>query len=165
MNIFVDLDGVLVDLDKGYERETGIPLSEGDKFYNYDHSKFWEEPKKNPTFWRDLPKMQDADLLINYIKNLKNDTFILSASVRDYVDCSTQKREWVDLHTPFSMEYVHIVRRSEKRLFATSKSIANILIDDYEKNIEEWNYHGGIGILHTSSINTINTLQEILRGK
>lgn len=165
MHLFVDLDEVLVNLDKGYEECVGIPMSEADRFFNYDQEKIWEKPKANPTFWRDLPKMKDADLLIDYVTQIDREKFIISAAVRNYPDCSTHKREWVDIHTPFSMEYVHIVRRSEKKLFAVSKGSPNILIDDYLKNIEEWEAHGGIGILHTSSENTINILHDKLKGK
>ena len=37
----------------------------------------------------------------------------------------------------------------------------NILIDDNEKNIEEWNKQGGAGILHTSADSSILELQKL----
>jgi hypothetical protein len=36
-----------------------------------------------------------------------------------------------------------------------------ILIDDREKNIEQWRSKGGIGILHTSASDTIKQLKEL----
>ena len=37
----------------------------------------------------------------------------------------------------------------------------NILIDDYMKNIREWEAAGGIGILHTDASSTINDLKKV----
>ena len=36
-----------------------------------------------------------------------------------------------------------------------------ILIDDMEKNIQQWRDNGGIGILHTSTADTIKQLKEL----
>lgn len=36
-----------------------------------------------------------------------------------------------------------------------------VLIDDSPLNIEQWKAKGGIGILHTSSIDTIHQLQDL----
>ena len=36
-----------------------------------------------------------------------------------------------------------------------------ILIDDRQDTIDRWNANGGIGILHTSTANTIKQLQKL----
>ena len=36
-----------------------------------------------------------------------------------------------------------------------------VLIDDYPKNIREWQRKGGIGILHTSASSTISQLRKL----
>jgi hypothetical protein len=36
-----------------------------------------------------------------------------------------------------------------------------ILIDDRKDTIDSWNANGGIGILHTSTANTIEQLQKV----
>ena len=38
---------------------------------------------------------------------------------------------------------------------------ANLLIDDYEKNVQEWERAGGIGILHKNGPNTIRELKRL----
>ena len=48
--------------------------------------------------------------------------------------------------------------RHEKQLFAGEN---RILIDDLAKTIDEWNAKGGIGILHTSTANTIKELKKL----
>ena len=57
---------------------------------------------------------------------------------------------------------VHVVYRSEKQMYAVSDNLApNILIDDNETNIEEWNKKGGAGIIHTSADESILALQKL----
>ena len=38
---------------------------------------------------------------------------------------------------------------------------SNILVDDYKKNIDEWESAGGVGIHHTSVSRTISELKEL----
>ena len=51
--------------------------------------------------------------------------------------------------------------RSQKQKFATTDGKPNVLIDDYKKNIREWEAKGGIGILHTNVIKTISDLKRL----
>ena len=37
----------------------------------------------------------------------------------------------------------------------------NVLIDDHEKNIKEWESKGGIGVHHISVSNTLNELKRL----
>ena len=48
--------------------------------------------------------------------------------------------------------------QKQKQQLATSESI---LIDDRQINIDQWEDAGGIGILHTSTNNTISQLKEL----
>ena len=56
---------------------------------------------------------------------------------------------------------VNLVKRREKQNFAKVGGMPTILIDDYEKNIRQFRARGGIGILHTSTSNTINELKKL----
>ena len=51
--------------------------------------------------------------------------------------------------------------RSQKQQYATTDGKPNILIDDYMKNINEWEKKGGIGIHHTDPRKTINELKRL----
>jgi hypothetical protein len=51
---------------------------------------------------------------------------------------------------------------SQKGMFAIKGSV---LIDDRQKNLDAWEKHGGIGILHTSAEDTINQLKELRKGE
>jgi hypothetical protein len=158
------LDGVLVNLEKEYYRITGVNLSEADEYYNYNTDAVWKIPKQYPSFWSSLPKTEycnDLMEFINVIASVKN-VYILSSYVENYENCTTEKRRWVRNNLMIPQENVHIVKRSEKKLFAYNSidDCPNVLIDDYKKNIDEWTEHGGLGILHSDINNTIILLNE-----
>ena len=52
--------------------------------------------------------------------------------------------------------------RSQKQAFAKDiDGEPNVLIDDYIKNIKEWEAKGGIGILHTSVSKSMSELKRL----
>ena len=55
---------------------------------------------------------------------------------------------------------INLVRRKDKKLFA-KKGQPAILIDDYEKNIREFEKSGGVGIHHTNTSKTISELKKL----
>jgi len=54
-----------------------------------------------------------------------------------------------------------LVLRSQKKSYATTDEKPNVLIDDFDKNIREWQAAGGIGILHTDVGKTISELKRL----
>ena len=57
---------------------------------------------------------------------------------------------------------IHLMtKRSHKQIYSIINGVPNILIDDYEKNINEWKESGGTGILHTCATETIQLLHEL----
>ena len=69
--------------------------------------------------------------------------------------------KWLVKNTSFKKSNINLVFRSYKQKFATTDEKPNILIDDYGKNIQEWEAKGGIGILHTDVGKTINELKRL----
>jgi hypothetical protein len=55
----------------------------------------------------------------------------------------------------------HIVIRRDKEKFAVANGVPNILIDDWGRNIKEWQARGGIGIKHKSAAETIAALKKL----
>lgn len=147
--IYCDMDGVLVNFDKGYEELTGVKLNN----FQSDNS-FWEPINRaGYDFWIGLEWMDDGKKLWNYIK--KYDPQILSAPSRQN-DSRVAKHDWVKRELPG----VHLILRSAKykKEFAAPNTI---LIDDRPENIESWNEAGGIGILHKSTKDTIRKLKSL----
>lgn len=148
--IYCDMDGVLVDFDKGYLELTGHEL---DGSHRSD-TDFWDPINKaGYDFWINLGWMKDGKDLWSYIE--KYNPELLSAPSRQ-VESRVAKNHWVDRELPG----VHLILRSakHKKDFAGPK---NILIDDRLENVQGWIESGGIGILHTSSEDTIKQLNKL----
>lgn len=155
MIIFVDMDGVLSDFDK-YICDT---MEYGTK-ENWNDN--WNDIPDH--IFRDLEKMYDADSLIEYLEFYGNKQILTAIPKGDKVRYArADKLGWMKKHYNINPWDVNVVYREEKQIYATNGSIAypNILIDDNELNIKEWKERGGIGILHTSTKNTISELNVI----
>jgi PAS domain-containing protein len=146
--IFCDLDGVITDFNKGYLNLTGIKLS---PIEHRSDSKFWEPIEKaGYDFWNNLEWMEDGRTLWDFISPYK--PIILSAPSRQ-VESRIGKKDWVERELPGTQLILRSAKH--KKDFAAPDAI---LIDDREDNINGWVESGGIGILHTSALNTIETL-------
>lgn len=150
-SIFIDLDGVLVDFDRGYQELTGITTQQAD---TNGVKAFWEPlTKAGAKFWITLNWMSDGKQLWDYIK--KYNPILLSAPSREE-SSKLGKRVWVKRELP----NVKLILKpaSQKQQYASPTSI---LIDDRQKNIDQWEAAGGIGIHHTSAANTLKQLKQL----
>ena len=148
--IYCDMDGVLADFESGYEELTGIDLR--GEFQKGDD--FWDPiSEKGVGFWAGLKWMPDGQELWDYLKPYKPD--LLSAPSREQ-SSRIGKHVWVKHKIPGTKLILRYA--SQKQELATPESI---LIDDRQVNIDQWEAAGGIGILHTSTANTIQQLQKL----
>lgn len=154
--IYVDLDGVLADFDTGFKLACGQSLEEvGD-------ANIWNVLRPHADgFYAGLPLMPDAKLLWHHLhKSNFVDIQILSAIPRraQFPTAERDKRIWVAKH--FGPDV-----RVNMGPFAVDKQNwcrpGDILIDDSEKNIPQWRSKGGVGILHTSGVTTIQELMTM----
>jgi phosphopantetheine adenylyltransferase len=147
--IYCDMDGVIVDFDKGYKELTGREAS-----FDTPKEEFWAPIQKaGAEFWIKLQWMPDGKQLWNYIKPYNPQ--LLSAPSRDE-SSKIGKFVWVKRNVPGTKL---ILRQAErKQEFATPNSI---LIDDRADNIQRWKDAGGIGIHHTSASDTIQQLKDL----
>ena len=156
--IFCDMDGVLVDFDKGYKDLTGKSTNHADV---QDKNDFWrlldkslkEKGLTEYDYWVNLPWMPDGKQLWNYIKGYK--PYILTAPSLD-PGSRQGKREWVEKELP-EAKNVYFRKASLKPEFSGKN---RILIDDRADTIAAWNAKGGIGIHHTSASDTIEQLKK-----
>lgn len=163
MKLFCDMDDVLVDFVLGFKMHCGFCITTS----HLEGDELWGRALRVPRFWADLPKMPEADALVDFMVNnidIEN-RYILSARQHLFENCDVEKREWITTHAPiFLDENIKIVNRSEKQNFAVTDGIANVLVDDYHKNIAEWVSAGGIGILHTDVDITLSALRGLFSG-
>lgn len=153
MIIFQDLDGCLVNFDKGFEQLSGgIPCKEYES--KYGTKEFWKLiTKQGKDFWVNLEWMPDGKILWNYIKKYNP---ILLTAPSSHPSSHEGKIEWRNRVLP-STDMI-ITHRKNKQLYSGPEKI---LIDDNIKTYEEWNSKGGIAILHKSALETINKLKEL----
>ena len=150
--IYCDMDGVLCDFDKRFkEFSNGIPPEE----FENQHGKkeFWKLiSNQGVGFWVGIPWMPDGKELWEHIKPY-NPSLLSAPSSEE--SSRLGKRLWVKNNIPGTKL---ILRPApQKQEFAKSNAI---LIDDKESNIEQWNNRGGIGILHTSTNDTLKQLKK-----
>jgi len=150
--IFCDMDGVLVDFERGYYELTGIHT----KQYVKGDANFWRPiEEEGAAFWFNLPWMSDGQQLWRYIKRYKPN--ILSAPSQN-ITSNIGKEAWCKMHINSQYRKLLLVPRGEKQKYAGSD---RILIDDLEQTINEWRAKDGIGIHHTSAANTIAQLKKL----
>jgi len=151
--IYCDMDGVLCDFDKSFQNiSNNTPPEEYEK--KFGKKAFWKLiNSEGSKFWSNIPWMSDGEKLWNHIK--KYNPNILSAPSSD-PSSKEGKLEWIDNNLT-NVKEIFLVPADEKQKYATPKAI---LIDDKESNIEQWNNRGGIGILHTSTNDTLKQLKK-----
>ena len=146
------MDGVLCDFDRRFEQIGGMPPKSYESQYGI--KKFWELiDEAGEQFWSKMPWMPEGKTLWGYIS--KYNPILLSAPSKDY-SSRYGKKLWVKEN--LSGSKLILAKRENKRDYANRKSI---LIDDRTDNINDWNAAGGIGILFTSTNQTIDKLKEL----
>lgn len=151
--IYCDMDQVLCNFIGGAEKVIGKPFPQADK------NDRWNKISNTKDFWANLDWMPGAKRLYSFIQ--KYDTHILSAySDRD--DSSRPgKMKWLKKNTKIKRGNINLVKRVDKQKYATTDGKPNVLIDDYKKNIVEWESKGGIGVHHTEVGKTVAELKRL----
>ena len=165
MLLFCDMDGVLVDFMEGAQRYSN-GLINWNNLQTLTRKETWDLLGEfGEHFWKDLKWMSEGKELWENIK--KYDPYILSAFPGNNTNTAKHREyalqgkiEWVaeNLGNHFVNKTI-VCGGNEKQLFARG----NILIDDYEKNIQRWKKCGGIGILHTSTDKTLKKVYKLLK--
>ena len=151
--IYCDLDEVLVDFMRGANAAVG-----GD-FVKMDKDDRWNKVNQTKGFWANLGWKPNAKRLHDFI--IKYNPHVLSAYTGRDPTSKVGKMKWLKKNANFKRGNIHLVLRSQKKDYATTKGKPNILIDDYDKNIREWEAKGGIGIHHTDVGKTISELKRL----
>ena len=151
--IYCDLDEVLVDFRRGADAAVG------GNFVKMDKDERWNKVNQTKGFWANLDWKPNAKRLHDFI--IKYNPHVLSAYTGRDPTSKVGKMKWLKKNANFKRGNIHLVLRSQKKDFATTNGKPNILIDDYDKNIREWEAKGGIGIHHTDVGKTISELKRL----
>jgi hypothetical protein len=159
--IYLDMDGVIADFDQRFIDLSGMTPNE----YKDKHgmNQFWDfiDEENKVRFWAGIPVMPGAKKLIDYASQY--DYEILTApSIKK--QSRLGKMIWLrKIHSDLFPDKpkVNFKSAKEKHQIKPSLTKTDILIDDKQSTIDNWNNAGGIGILYTSSEDAIRQLKQL----
>ena len=151
--IYCDLDEVLVDFMRGADAAVG------GSFIKTDKDERWSKVNQTKGFWANLGWKPNAKRLHDFI--IRYNPHVLSAYPDRDPNAKNGKMKWLKKNTGFKRAKIHLVKRAQKKDYATTDDKPNVLIDDYDKNIREWEAKGGTGVHHTDVGKTISELKRL----
>lgn len=153
--IYIDLDGVLADFD-AWKDEFGKTHPE----INTDIQEFWTQAATVDRLYYHLDLMPDASALMMYLESLGIPLAILTAIPRrkSIPSAESDKREWVKENIGDIEFHIGPFAKDKQRFSKPGM----VLIDDKQKNIDEWNAKGGDGVVFTSTNRTIKAIEALM---
>lgn len=165
MELFLDIDGVLADFTsacaKAHNKQ--LPFNSPSHRGHYDlaeawgitASEFWKPLTEDQTFWHNLEKTSEADPLLDIIENKLNIKPFLCSSPSIDPYCYQGKAHWIRSHYPHLL--TRTILTNHKHFLAKRN---HILVDDSDRNINEFKKAGGIGILFPRLWNSRHALSN-----
>lgn len=148
MKLFLDCDGVLADFDTYAREYFGMCPRKYEK--RMGSKQFWAMLEQKGDFYRNMPKMADADILMNAVRHL-NPTILTGCPRGNWAQ--QQKIDWAQEYFPG----VPIItcRSADKRDHADP---GDVIIDDWPQHRARWIEHGGIWISHYDAKTSLEAL-------
>ena len=164
MKIYFDMDGVLANFNKGVIDLLHLkPINQSDPFDYKKTNALYAKMRTVDHYYNMLEPIQEAvDLLLELYEKYGDDVQILTAIPKPHrgiITASEDKINWTKRLISDKIK-INICYRAEKANFCTGADC--ILIDDYDKNIREWEALGGTGILYTNIEDVKNALNKVL---
>jgi PAS domain-containing protein len=177
ITIYCDMDGVICDFEKQFEKLTNTPPSE---FESKNGTKeFWNVIiKEKEEFWSNMPPMPEFDYFKKEVNTITTDgrfnlKFLTSTSAGqilrnyprqeaiDYIkNIEFGKRSWLRTHWTGPVSIIFSDSGKSKAKHATANSI---LIDDLSPNVEAFIAAGGNGIIFTDAHQAIDELKAKIK--
>ena len=156
--IYVDLDMVLVDFEKGFKAiSDGVGREEYLEMYGHDT--LWALVNTGGVaFWDNLDWMPDGKRLWAYLAPMEPQ-ILSSCSTRNTGKTAIAgKKSWCARELGPNV-VVNLSRSSKDKQNYCSPG--DILVDDLKRNIDEWEAKGGIGVHHTDASSSIEKLLSL----
>jgi len=169
IQIYVDMDGVLADMEKGFMAlSNGLSPSE----YTNKNGKgsFWKLVNTKKDFWVSLEPMPDAKVLWSFLVENFKDPVPVVLTAGQGASISTQKNQWMQKHFGPGIKVIlasagpkkpdYIIKTPE----TDGKYVTHVLVDDTQKNIDAWNNTAlhRIAIHHKNAAQSIKALQPFI---
>ena len=152
--IYLDLDGVFCDFNAKYLEVFGeLPdRNENDKVKD---KQMWRTIANHGTFYLDAPPMPDYKELWDFCKH--HDPIFLTGVPHSIAHAEEQKRQWVANWIDPHVKVICCFSK-DKSKFA---SPGDVLLDDWDRYINNWKSAGGIFIVHKNAKDSISQLKDI----
>lgn len=152
--VFVDLDGVLVDFEKGVKAATGKEVHE------MPPRVLWSILARSPRFYAALDWTADGQELWSHLKG-HNPTVLSGLPFGSWA--GPQKREWCERELGPEVPAITCLSRekAQKAIAVTPEGVVPLLIDDRESIRESWESIGGVFVLHRSARESIDRLRAL----
>ena len=149
--LFIDLDGVLVDFERGFEINHGVHP------HKIPEPDMWQKISSNDGHWQSLPAMPGALKL--WAKIAPYNPIILTGCPRSgYQEAEAGKREWCARELGEEISVITTLTRDKPKHMLMP---GDILIDDLIKNCRRWVDAGGHAIHFLNADQTIIELTEL----
>lgn len=159
--LFIDMDGVLCDFNKRVQEITGIKDNVSQDKYkipNTDKMIWWDDIYAiGEKFWIDMEFLESGHKLWEIIKFYPYKEILTICGRNDFGHIG--KIKWIENNLQTSIP-INILTWGESK--GTYANPHNILIDDYDKNINEWIENNGIAIKHKTFDATYNKLSKYI---
>lgn len=146
-NIFLDLDGVLVDFVRGALEKHNKAIAPQDVRWNFheqvglSEDDFWRPLGYD--FWATLPWTREGPALLHLMRETFGTRFGLLTSPANNLGCIDGKRSWV--RSKLGSQWVkNLIFAQNKALFANPHAL---LIDDADHNVDAFRAANGRAIL------------------
>ena len=146
MNIYLDMDDVVADWMATASQMINRNWNYGERIPDSD----WKQLQQDQRFYRNLPKRQDADKLVQWCRDYKERTgcglFFLTAVPHDYTMpyAAQDKVWWAGEHYPDIPVFFGPFSHDKWRHCRAG----DILIDDRTSNCSEWRSAGGLAYVY-----------------
>ena len=160
--IYIDMDGVLADFERGVREMCGMEPPAQDRKHPELDDLMWEKIRDTERFYDRLELMPGAKEMFDTVYGAYGDRCEILTGIpkakRGILTAGEDKISWMRRLLNKDVA-VNICLRAEKILKCTGPE--TVLIDDLKKNIDEWREAGGTGILHVSAEQTLKELREL----
>jgi len=151
--VFLDIDGILANWSKSACEATGIVYPTDFEFPSQEWLasrigvKQIQKSCENFEFWSNLEKYPWSDEIVKTVSQSGKEWRFLTKPMKTS-HCFSGKAEWMFRHYPHYWDKLWIVTGSKS---ATCRNEGDLLIDDFDKNINEWKDAGG-SVFHWKEI-------------
>lgn len=166
--IFLDMDGVLADFFSEYAKLAGVPadVQSGRADYRNIPPELREPviaQMRGTDFFYRLPKFPSADRLVAMVVQVFGYYNICSSPLRgDNQHSEAMKRAWIAENLNPQPRVIRITGRKGKYA-KQADGTPNILVDDRNSVLTEWEQSGGIGIKYQADEDGLDVVAKGLR--